>query len=101
MHIQYAPPFTFKKTFLDFGPAHTSWCYAFERYNGLLGSYYTNNKAIEPQIMQRFCQHRAIYSTSIPYTELSTLFPSSYQQEDNSKISCDFHYLHIMKKFLL
>ena len=43
--------------------------------------------------MQRFCQHQAIYSTFIPYTELSTLFPSSYQQEDNSKISCDSLFL--------
>jgi len=42
------------KTLLDFGPAHTSWCYAFKRYNGLLGSYSTNNKSIEPQIMKIF-----------------------------------------------
>jgi len=46
-----------KQTYLDFGPPHATWCYAFERFNGVLGSYFTNNKTIEPQIMRRFTQH--------------------------------------------
>ena len=43
-----------KQTYLDFGPTHATWCYAFERFNGILGSYFTNNKTIEPQIMRKF-----------------------------------------------
>ena len=43
-----------KQCFLDYGPAHSFWCYSFERYNGLLGSYNTNNKAVEVQIMKKF-----------------------------------------------
>lgn len=43
-----------KQCFLDYGPAHSFWCYSFERYNGLLGSYSTNNKAVEVQIMRKF-----------------------------------------------
>ena len=62
-----------KQTLLNFGPAHTSWCYAFERYNGYLGSYYTNNKAIEPQIMQKFTQHQAVHG--IPMSpEVKSIF---------------------------
>ena len=37
----------------DFGPLHTLWLYAFERYNGLLGNLPTNNHAIEIQLMQQ------------------------------------------------
>ncbi len=28
----------------DFGPAHAFWCYAFERYNGILESVHTNKE---------------------------------------------------------
>ena len=69
-----------KKTLLDFGPAHASWCYAFERYNGLLGSYSTNNKSIGPQIMRRFCQHQAIYSEDISCAEIQSILPHDHQQ---------------------
>ena len=40
----------------DFGPLHAFWLYAFERYNGLLGSLPNNNRAIETQLMQRFAR---------------------------------------------
>ena len=39
---------------MDYGPSHAFWCFSFERYNGLLGSFHTNQKAIEPQIMRKF-----------------------------------------------
>ena len=35
----------------DYGPIHSFWVFAFERYNGILES---NNRCIEPQMMQRF-----------------------------------------------
>ena len=37
----------------DFGPLHGFWCYAFERYNGLLGDTPNNNRTIEAQLMHR------------------------------------------------
>ena len=43
-----------KQTFLDYGPPHATWCFAFERYNGILGSYHTNKCEIEPQVMKKF-----------------------------------------------
>ena len=47
-----------KQCLFDFGPAHSFWCFSFERYNGMLGSYHTNQKNIELQIMRKFinCQ---------------------------------------------
>ena len=71
-----------KKTLLDFGPAHPSWCYAFERYNSILGSYFTNNRSIEPQIMQRFSEHQAIYSEDIAFEQFKSILPHNQQQEE-------------------
>ncbi len=39
---------------VDYGPLHGFWCFAFERYNGILGAMPNNNRNIEPQLMQRF-----------------------------------------------
>lgn len=68
----------------------TSWCYAFERFNGILGSYHTNNKVTEPQIMRRFCQHQIMYSEDTPFKELVTTVPYSYQQNDRTRTTCNF-----------
>lgn len=43
-----------KRCILDFGPAYVFWCFSFERMNGILGSYPTNNQSIEIQMMRRF-----------------------------------------------
>ena len=71
-----------KKTLLDFGPAHPSWCYAFERYNSILGSYFTNNRSIEPQIMQRFSEHQAIYSEDIAFEQFKSILLHNQQQQE-------------------
>ena len=38
----------------DFGPVYSFWCFAFERINGILGSYHTNNHLISVQLTNRF-----------------------------------------------
>ena len=38
----------------DHGPTHVFWLFAFERYNGILGSFPNNQKTIEVQLMERF-----------------------------------------------
>ena len=38
----------------EFGPIHSSWVFAFERYNGILEGQPTNNRSIELQLMRRF-----------------------------------------------
>lgn len=49
-----------KQCILDYGPSHTFWCYSFERFNGLLGSYHTNKKIIEVQIMRKFVNSQCL-----------------------------------------
>lgn len=38
----------------DYGPPFAFWCFSFERYNGILGNYTTNNHEISPQMMSKF-----------------------------------------------
>ena len=51
---------------LDYGPVYAFWCFAFERYNGILGAYPTNNRAIEPQIMRKFLREQEVRCMSRP-----------------------------------
>ena len=38
----------------NYGCVYGFWLFSFERYNGILGSYHTNNKIVEMQLMQKF-----------------------------------------------
>jgi len=49
----------------EYGPAHAFWHYAFERFNGILGSYHTNNQAIETQLMRKFLREQQILCIDI------------------------------------
>ena len=52
---------------LDYGPVYSFWCFPFERFNGLLGAYHTNKKAIEVQIMKKFLHQQCVKDISFPY----------------------------------
>ena len=43
---------------LDYGPVHSTWCFSFERYNGVLGKTPNNNRSmdIERTMVIRFIQ---------------------------------------------
>ena len=49
-----------KDCLLDYGPVHGFWCFPFERFNGILGAYPTNNLNVEVQMMNRFIRHQAV-----------------------------------------
>ena len=55
-----------KSCVLDYGPLHGFWLFAFERYNGELGSIPNNNHSIEVQLMNRFIQDSEVISTQLP-----------------------------------
>ena len=57
-----------KQCLTDFGPSHSFWCFSFEQFNGLLGSYSTNKKSIEVQVMRKFCTAQDTYSL-VPYID--------------------------------
>lgn len=75
-----------KKTFEDYGPAHSFWCFSFERYNGILGSYHTNKKSVEVQLMKKFCTQQLVHSLPIPDSNgFSSIIPNptSLQQTEH------------------
>ena len=37
----------------EFGPLYGFWCFSFERYKGILGSFCTNNHRISVQLMKK------------------------------------------------
>lgn len=42
----------------DYGPVYSFWCFAFERMNGILGSYHVNNHHISIQLTRRFLESK-------------------------------------------
>lgn len=66
-----------KESFLQFGPPHAFWCFAFERFNGVLGSYHTNNRAIEVQLMRKFCKEQTVRELQLPPDVLAILHKDS------------------------
>ena len=55
-----------KECLKNYGPVHTFWCYSFERYNGMLGRYHTNNHSVEVQIMKKFLREAELQSVEPP-----------------------------------
>ena len=53
----------------DFGPVYGFWLFSFERYNGFLGKYPTNNRSVEIQIMRKFCRDLAFREVHIQVPE--------------------------------
>lgn len=43
-----------KKCIENYGPVYGFWAFSFERYNGILGSYHTNNRSLTITLMRKF-----------------------------------------------
>ena len=50
----------------DYGPLHGFWLYAFECYNGILGSAPNNNRLIEVQLMDHFVHDSSVMAEQLP-----------------------------------
>ena len=57
-----------KECITDYGPVYTFWCFAFERFNGILGDFHTNNNSIEAQLMTKFLQRQNPLIEQVPET---------------------------------
>ena len=51
---------------LDYGPVYSFWLFSFERYNGILGKYHTNNKSVELQMMRKFTRDQDLDDLEFP-----------------------------------
>ena len=59
----------------DYGSVYAFWCFAYERYNGILGSYQTNKRCIKAQIMRKFLLQQQVGKLKFPadFREFSSL----------------------------
>lgn len=61
----------------NFGSNYGVWLFSFERYNGILGSYQTNRKTVEIQIMRKFMMSGSLahmqYSLPVEYKDFFLL----------------------------
>ena len=70
-----------KECLLDYGPAHAFWCFGFERYNGIMGSYHTNQKAVECQFIKKFLKNQSIHCIISKNHPLQQFFPMKRFEE--------------------
>lgn len=75
-----------KQCLLDYGPVHNFWLFSFERYNGILENFPSNNRSIEIHLMRRFIHECSLY-TSCHY------LPTEYKAEFGALISKDIEPL--------
>ena len=64
-----------KECLLNYGPVHGFWCYGFERFNGIIERYHTNNQSIEVQLMRKFLRETEVMALNPP-SEAGELFNS-------------------------
>ena len=76
-----------KECIEDYGPIYSFWCFAFERYNGILGSTATNNRSIEIQLMRKFMSEQFVSNVALPedFSETFTAFFNKYQTSQMSE----------------
>ena len=62
----------------DYGPIYSFWCYSFEIYNGILGSFHTNNHAITITLARKFLSRVSTYNNLPSSYGLTGLPPLSF-----------------------
>ena len=70
----------------DYRPVYAFWLFSFERYNGILGNYRTNNRSVEVQFMQHFMHDVQVDNLNIP-VECLNVQTTTMQQLFNKDLS--------------
>ena len=55
-----------KETVSDYGPVYSTWCFAFERFNGIFESFQKNWIYPEVQLLVKFINFQNVLSTVLP-----------------------------------
>ena len=81
---------------LDYGPIYSFWLFSFERYHGILGDYYTNNKSIELQVMRK-----CLTDQNLRNLELPEEYKEHYEQIVNNLEQSKFDISVVNAKFII
>lgn len=52
--------------FLDYGPPYSFWLFSFERLNGILGSFHSNKRSVEVQVMRKILEMQNVVNIPTP-----------------------------------
>ena len=90
-----------KQCLLDFGPATSFWLFAFERINGVLGSFHTNNQAVEVQLFRKFISKQQVSCAEWPDIELTHALKPVIANLEVTKDTthCGGLFIHIISPF--
>ena len=55
-----------KENIYDHRPVRSFWCFSFERYNGIMGSVFTNKRSVELQLMRKLLLSRFLHCVQLP-----------------------------------
>ena len=69
---------------IDYGPVHNFWLFSFERFNGLLGDFKTNQRAVEIQLMRKFLRDQDIRDLPFPSAFCEHFDPIFSQMKNTS-----------------
>lgn len=86
-----------KQCIIDFSPLHAFWCYPFERYNGVLGSFHSSRKLIESQLMKKFCQSQIYTESDVLPADIVQFLPAYKRDHDNNRRSSDSDVLKFIQ----
>ena len=62
-----------------YGPVYSFWCFAFERMNGILGSYHVNNHHISIQLTRRYLDSKIYAPMNWPNQYVDEYLPLLHQ----------------------
>ena len=68
---------------MDYGPVYSVWLFGFERDNGILGKYPTNNKSIKLQMMRKFAGGQDLGDLEFPAEYQGQMEPQISKVRDN------------------
>lgn len=76
-----------KECIEDYGPVYSFWCFAFQRYNGVLGNTITNNRSVEIQLMRKFTSEQFVSNVAFP-EQFTEQFTSLFSKYRDSSVEC-------------
>lgn len=75
----------------SFGPVYGFWAFSFERYNGILGSFHTNNRSMTITMMRKFLDGVHVFSmyqrVGVGFKDLPSLADFNFIEEKHSTSS--------------
>jgi len=81
-----------KECILDYGPMTNFWCFSFERFNGILGSFTTNNRSVEVQMMRKILAENMLTGISLPNDFKEVFHPIVIRKKQDNNSTDYFEY---------